>query len=57
MSLLRPNHSSAGKVPHMGWNTLDMTTDPLFAGLDGRPYAYYVHSYAAPVLPETVPVY
>jgi glutamine amidotransferase len=46
--------SSAGKVPHMGWNILDMTADPLFAGLDGRPFAYYVHSYAAPVLPETV---
>jgi glutamine amidotransferase len=46
--------ASAGKVPHMGWNVLDMTTDPLFAGLDGRPFVYYVHSYAAPVLPETV---
>lgn len=45
---------SAGKVPHMGWNVLDMTADPLFAGLDGRPFAYYVHSYAAPVLSETV---
>lgn len=46
--------SSAGKVPHMGWNILDMTNDPLFDGLDGRPFAYYVHSYAAPVLPQTV---
>src|SRR5688572_19524361 len=36
--------ASAGKVPHMGWNVLDMTADPMFAGLDGRPFAYYVHS-------------
>jgi len=46
--------SSAGKVPHMGWNLLDMTDDPLFDGLDGRPFAYYVHSYAAPVVPQTI---
>jgi glutamine amidotransferase len=45
---------SAGKVPHMGWNLLDLGSDPLFEGLDGRPYAYYVHSFAAPVLPETI---
>lgn len=45
---------SAGKVPHMGWNILDMTDDPLFSGLDGRPFTYYVHSYAAPVLPQTI---
>ena len=46
--------ASAGKVPHMGWNQVDPRSDPLFEGLDGRPFAYYVHSYAAPVLPETV---
>jgi imidazole glycerol-phosphate synthase subunit HisH len=46
--------ASAGKVPHMGWNQVDPRADPLFEGLDGRPFAYYVHSYAAPVLPETV---
>jgi glutamine amidotransferase len=46
--------ASAGKVPHMGWNQVDPGRDPLFDGLDGRPFAYYVHSFAAPVLPETV---
>jgi glutamine amidotransferase len=46
--------ASAGKVPHMGWNQVDPGLDPLFDGLDGRPFAYYVHSFAAPVLPETV---
>jgi imidazole glycerol-phosphate synthase subunit HisH len=44
--------ASAGKVPHMGWNVLDLHPDPLWEGLDGRPYVYYVHSYAAPALPE-----
>jgi glutamine amidotransferase len=46
--------ASAGKVPHMGWNQVDPARDPLFEGLDGRPFAYYVHSFAAPVLPQTV---
>jgi glutamine amidotransferase len=36
------------KVPHMGWNTLDPTRDdPLFEGLDGERYVYFVHSYHA----------
>jgi imidazole glycerol-phosphate synthase subunit HisH len=44
--------ASAGKVPHMGWNVLDLHPDPLWDKVDGRPYVYYVHSYAAPALPE-----
>lgn len=46
--------ASAGKVPHMGWNQVDLKADALFDGLDGRPYAYYVHSFAAPPLPQTI---
>lgn len=35
------------KVPHMGWNSLQVTGDhPVFAELDGRD-AYFVHGYAA----------
>ncbi|WP_121741440.1 imidazole glycerol phosphate synthase subunit HisH [Natronorubrum halophilum] len=35
------------KVPHMGWNELDVERDhPLVAGVDGQ-YAYFVHSYYA----------
>ncbi|MDQ2050592.1 imidazole glycerol phosphate synthase subunit HisH [Natronolimnohabitans sp. A-GB9] len=35
------------KVPHMGWNELDVRRDhPLVEGIDGR-YAYFVHSYYA----------
>jgi glutamine amidotransferase len=35
------------KVPHMGWNELDVQRDhPLVEGVDGG-YAYFVHSYYA----------
>ncbi|MFC4450802.1 imidazole glycerol phosphate synthase subunit HisH [Halorussus aquaticus] len=35
------------KVPHMGWNQLDVQRDhPLVDGIDGK-YAYFVHSYYA----------
>lgn len=34
------------KVPHMGWNNLDIKkTDGLFKGISGSPYVYFVHSY------------
>ena len=43
------------KVPHMGWNELDVKRDhPLVEGVDGE-YAYFVHSYyAVPDDEETV---
>ncbi|MBL8297723.1 MAG: imidazole glycerol phosphate synthase subunit HisH [Rhodanobacteraceae bacterium] len=38
------------RVPHMGWNGLSMLrSHPLLAGLPDEAYAYFVHSYAAPV--------
>lgn len=34
------------KIPHMGWNDLNLTrADPLFEGLGESPYVYFVHSY------------
>lgn len=34
------------KVPHMGWNTLDVAQDnPLLSGLPPEPSVYFVHSY------------
>jgi len=35
------------KVPHMGWNTLDVRKpdDRLYAGLPASPSVYFVHSY------------
>ena len=43
-------------VPHMGWNRLDAerSDDPLLDGVPPGAYAYFVHSYAAPVGEETV---
>ncbi len=36
------------KIPHMGWNSLDMeAASPLFAGLPPAPFVYFVHSYHA----------
>lgn len=42
-------------VPHMGWNTLQTCSeDPLLAGLQQPAYAYFVHSYAAAIGPQTL---
>ena len=36
--------------PHMGWNTLsELKDDPLLDGIEEGDYAYFVHSFAAPV--------
>ncbi|WP_026940581.1 imidazole glycerol phosphate synthase subunit HisH [Hellea balneolensis] len=36
--------------PHMGWNTLTKKSDdPLLEGINDNDYAYFVHSFAAPV--------
>lgn len=43
--------ASGIRIPHMGWNRLEVAADSaLTAGLDGA-YAYFVHSYAAPPSP------
>lgn len=34
------------KIPHMGWNSLELINDGrLFRGLPEHPYVYFVHSY------------
>ncbi len=39
-------------LPHIGWNTLEVTNPhPLLAGLEGA-HVYFVHSYAAEGLPD-----
>ncbi len=35
------------KIPHMGWNRMSRTDDPIFAGLPEAFYLYFVHSYHA----------
>lgn len=38
------------RVPHMGWNTLELlVADPLTAAIASGERAYFVHSYCAPV--------
>jgi glutamine amidotransferase len=42
-------------VPHMGWNELKvLKADPLLEGIEDGEYAYFVHSYAAPVTEHAV---
>ena len=33
------------KVPQIGWNSLELTPHPLWAGLPPNPHVYFVHSY------------
>lgn len=41
-------------IPQMGWNQLEVTApSALLEGVQGGEYAYFVHSYAAPVGPYT----
>jgi glutamine amidotransferase len=42
------------KIPHMGWNTIDASDDPLFSGLPADPYVYFVHSYYVAQSTETI---
>jgi imidazole glycerol-phosphate synthase subunit HisH len=43
------------KVPHIGWNQLRVSEDPLLAGIKDGSYAYFVHSYyVAPAQPGDV---
>jgi len=41
------------KIPHMGWNTLDVQKDPigLYKNLGVNPYLYFVHSYCVTETP------
>ena len=43
------------RVPHMGWNTLrSLRPSSLTQGLTADAYAYFVHSYAAPITGDCV---
>ncbi|KIQ97372.1 imidazole glycerol phosphate synthase subunit HisH [Lysobacter sp. A03] len=43
------------RVPHMGWNTLQLRqSDPLLEGIGDGAHVYFVHSYAAPVDERTL---
>ncbi len=42
------------KVPHMGWNNLQLTSSPLFKDLAEDAFVYFVHSYYAETNCETI---
>ena len=37
------------KVPHMGWNTIETTSDGIFKGFSKPEFVYFVHSFYVPV--------
>jgi imidazole glycerol-phosphate synthase subunit HisH len=37
------------KVPHMGWNSIEIEQNPLFNGIPNGSYFYFVHSYYAEI--------
>ena len=44
------------KVPHVGWNSIELTPEcdtPLLAGIESGEYFYFTHSYIAPECPCT----
>lgn len=44
--ILRIPDQEGLKIPHMGWNSLELQNDGrLFRGITGNPYVYFVHSY------------
>ncbi|GHU82139.1 imidazole glycerol phosphate synthase subunit HisH [Clostridia bacterium] len=41
-----PNDNGNLKIPHMGWNSLNiLNSSGIFNGIAGSPYVYFVHSY------------
>lgn len=41
-----PNQNNTLKIPHMGWNSLDiLKTDGIFKNIPQNSYVYFVHSY------------
>ncbi len=41
-------------LPHMGWNQINPTDDPLFKGIATGTHFYFVHSFAMPVNDFTI---
>lgn len=51
-NVLRFPHSKL-KVPHMGWNTINITQNhPIFKEIDNGSYVYFVHSYYVATTPQ-----
>lgn len=46
----------SAKIPHMGWNTIEQTMEPLFNKKDEHVFMYFVHSYYADLGKQTAAV-
>jgi glutamine amidotransferase len=45
------------KVPHVGWNSLEVRSAPrLLAGVEPGEYVYFTHSYKAPITADTAAI-
>lgn len=56
-NMLQPNGESL-KVPHMGWNTLEIVKpEPLFKGVEQQSSVYFVHSYYLETEADVVSAY
>lgn len=42
------------KIPHMGWSRIANMDSKLFKGINSGSYVYFVHSYHAPLCPDTI---
>jgi glutamine amidotransferase len=53
--ILRIPDKEGLKIPHIGWNSLDLQGNGrLFAGLEEHPYVYFVHSYYLKAAEESI---
>jgi glutamine amidotransferase len=53
--LLRGDTEQRLKIPHVGWNALDLPRPSrILAGLDPGVHVYFTHSFAAPVTRDCV---
>ena len=53
--LLRGDAAQRLKIPHVGWNALDLPRrSRLLTGLDSGAHVYFTHSFAAPVTADCV---
>ena len=54
-NILRIPTAEGLKIPHMGWNSLELSGDGrLFSGLGENPYVYFVHSYYLKAQEESI---
>ena len=51
---LQGNAGQRLKIPHVGWNALDIRPSRLLAGLEPGAHVYFTHSFAAPVTADCV---